>query len=394
MKSWIAPLLLAAASLNPALAAGPARALAWRDVGPTVDDSYLSRSPSLAVAARERPVVAYVRTTSQPDGRQVANVFVERWNGSVWAALGASLNTTRRFAAELPRIVVDAQDRPIVAWYESRTETGGRYAVYVRRWSGTAWEPLGAALNPDPRSNALSHSLALGPDQQPVVAMAESTAGGLAVRVRRWDGAQWQAVGGPDDIGLGSATQVVVDGTGRITVAYTQEVSFTLRQVLAKRWDGTQWSALGGPLNRDPVRPAVSPALASGADGDLVLAWQEAAENSSKVYAARWVEGAGDWLPLGGALDGGLATRSTLIPRVALLASGEPTVAWTDAGSTNTHVDRWNGHTWLPLGANPVIAAAQRGYDLRVDGKGRPVLALAESRTVFDGDVRVSRFGP
>ncbi|HSI58300.1 MAG TPA: hypothetical protein VLA16_12145 [Ideonella sp.] len=397
MQSWIVLFLLAVAGLaSPAAdAAGPARAPAWQDVGPTVDDSYLSRSPSLAIAGRQQPVVAYVRTVTVPsDGRQVGHVFVERWDGSAWLPQGVALNVKRRFAAELPRVVVDAQDKPIVVWYEAQNEDAGRFAVYVKRWSGSAWEQLGGALNTDPRRSALSPSLALGPDQQPVVALAESAVGGLAVRVRRWDGAQWQLIGGPDDIGLGAETQVAVDGAGQITVAYTAEVSFGLRQVFAKRWDGTQWSPLGGPLNRDPARPSASPSLAAAADGSVAIAWQEQADNASKVYAARWASGAAGWLALGGALDGGVASRSVVIPKLSLLKSGQPVVAWTEAATMQTHVQRWNGSAWLLLGDNPVIATSQRGYDLRVDVMGRPVLAHGESRAIFDGDVRVQRFGP
>lgn len=404
MKSWIAPLALACACTLPASAlAGPAAAtladvpaatFAWRDLGPTVDDSYLSRTPSLAIGAGQRPVLAYVRTTAQSDGRQVANVFVERWDGTAWVPLGPSLNLKRRFAAEIPQVVVDAQDRPVVAWYEAQNVDGGRFAVYVKRWNGTAWEPLGTALNTDPRLSALSHSIALGPDQQPVVAMAESTTGGLAVRVRRWDGAQWLAVGGPDEIGLGAYTQVGVDAAGRITVAYAAEVAFGLRQVFVKRWDGTQWQSLGGALNRDLSRPAVSPSLAVAPDGTLSIAWQEQIADANQVFAARWASDASGWQPLGGGLDGGVAGRSTIIPRLSLLASGQPVVAWTEALTMHTFVERWNGRAWLSLDSNPVIATAQRGYDLQVDGRGRPVLALAQSRAIFDGDLRVRRFGP
>lgn len=366
---------------------------AWHDVGPTLDDNYLSRSPSVAIAKRQEPVVAYVRTTPQSDGRQVGNIFVERWNGADWQPLGAAVNTKRRFAAELPSLVVDAQDRPVAAWYEAQNEVSSRFAVYVKRWNGSAWEPLGGALNSDLRRSALSPSLALGPDQQPVVALAEAGTGGLLVRVRRWDGAQWQLVGGPVDIGLGAETQVAVDGAGRISVAFTREVAFSLRQVFVVRWDGVQWAPLGGTVNRDATRPSASPSLAVAPDGRVSIAWQEQVENANKVYTSQWDDATAAWVPLGGALDGGVAARSTVLPRLALLRTGEPVAAWTDASTFQTHVHRWTGVAWRALGDNPVIDTSQQGYDLAVDGKNRPVLAFGQKRSIFDGDVRVRRFG-
>jgi hypothetical protein len=395
MRPWIASILVAAsAAISGPASAESVAAKAWQDVGAPVDDNHLSRSPALTIGRQQLPAVAYVRTTAQSDGRQVPNIFVEGFDGSAWQPVGGgALNIKPRFAAELPRIAADRQNRLVVAWYESQTLEGGRYAVFVKRWNGTAWEPLGAALNTDVRRSALSPSLALDGDGQPVVALAEASEGGLAVRVRRWDGAQWQLVGGPGDIGLGADTQVAVDAAGRITVAFTREVQFGLFQVLAKRWGGAQWLPLGGVPNRDSGRPSNSPSLGVAADGNVWLAWQEQADNASKVYAARWDDAAVGWAPVGDALDGGVAARSTLIPKLALQPDGLPIVAWTEAQTFQTHVHRWNGKAWRAVGNNPVITAEQRGYALQVDGKGRPVLAHGESRAVFEGDVRVKRFG-
>lgn len=396
MRLWTASLLLAASAVLAPLGAqaeAPA-AKSWQAVGPVVDDSDLARSPALAIGRKQVPAVAYVRTTTQSDGRQVANVFVKQFDGSAWQPLGSgALNIKPRMAAELPRIVADRQGRLVVAWYESQTLEGGRYAVHVKRWTGLAWESLGAPLNTDIRRSALSPSLALGPGGEPVVALAEASDSGLAVRVRRWDGLQWQLVGGPADIGLGADTQVGVDAAGRITVAFRREVQFGLFQVLAARWDGAQWLPLGGTPNRDPARPSASASLGVAGDGTVWLAWQEQVDSANKVYASRWDDTTASWVPLGNALDGGVATRSTVIPRLALQQDGLPAVAWTEAQTFQTHVQRWNGRAWRAVGDNPVISAEQRGYDLQVDGKGRPVLAHGESRALFDGDVRVKRFG-
>lgn len=395
MRLWTASLLLAAYAASPfAIRAEAPAAKSWQAIGPVVDESYLSRSPALAIGRKQLPAVAFVRTTTQSDGRQVPNVFVKRFDGSAWQPLGTgALNVKPRLAAELPRIAADQQDRLVVAWYESQTLEGGRYAVHVKRWTGAAWESLGAPLNTDIRRSALSPSLALDADGQPVVALAEASEAGLAVRVRRWDGAQWQLVGGPGDIGLGADTQVGVDAAGRITVAFRREVQFGLFQVLAARWDGSQWQPLGGTPNRDTGRPSASPSLGVGGDGSVWLAWQEQVDNANKVYASRWDDATAAWVPLGGALDGGVAARSTVIPRLALQQDGLPAVAWTEAQTFQTHVQRWNGRAWRAVGDNPVISAEQRGYELQVDGKGRPVLAHGESRALFDGDVRVKRFG-
>jgi hypothetical protein len=101
-------------------------------------------------------VVRALQTT--PDGLAVggqyflsgAQRFIARWDGSAWATYGLS--------SELGPIYS-------IAWFDEGTGSGPRLHVggifsiaegasanAIARWSGSAWEPLGSGLPPEPRA--------------------------------------------------------------------------------------------------------------------------------------------------------------------------------------------------------------------------------------------------
>lgn len=111
-----------------------------------------------------------------------------------WAQLGGAVNRAPGTFAADPHLVLDAGGNPVVAWIEAdpRPE-GGPDRLFVSRWTGRAWQPLGGALPPAPQS-AETPALALTPGGE---VRAAWLAGGQ-VRAARWTGRAWQPYALPD----------------------------------------------------------------------------------------------------------------------------------------------------------------------------------------------------
>ena len=71
------------------------------------------------------------------------NLYLKRWTGASWEALGGSLNHDPRRLAERAALALDAAGDPVVAWSEERSS--GQHAVYARRWKNGRWTLLGQA---------------------------------------------------------------------------------------------------------------------------------------------------------------------------------------------------------------------------------------------------------
>ena len=120
------------------------------------------------------------------------------WNFELpqWYALGGPLhavggNTLLKDTA----MVLDGQNNPVVAWSEELTP-GGRASVFVHRWDGNAFKPVGDALNSTPNGSAYKPALALDGSGNPIVAWQEWDGFNENIYVKRWTGTSWQSVGG------------------------------------------------------------------------------------------------------------------------------------------------------------------------------------------------------
>jgi len=250
-------------------------------------------------------------------------------------ALTASGNPLVAFLGFARSGVVDVTETPAVI--------DGTAQVYVRRWTGSAWEFVGSDFAGGGASNAVSFvtaaggtilhdadspSLTVDNTGAPVVAFTYFTtidgapSGNTDIYVTRWNGATWTAVGPAVPSGESPAG---VGGAGGVS------------------------NSAGGSLN---------PALAAGAMGHLALAWEEkAAAGEVHVWVRAW-NGVDTWEELGGSATGSgftAAGTTNMLPSVAIDPSGRPVVAWqaltAPENPTEIFVLRWNGaDAWEELG--------------------------------------------
>jgi hypothetical protein len=113
----------------------------------------------------------------------------------LWYGFGGPLNAVggNTFLKDTT-MVLDSRDNPVVAWSEERT-AGGRAAIFVHRWDGNAFIPIGDPLNATSTGSAYKPALALDGRGNPVIAWQESDGFNENIYVKRWTGSTWQSVG-------------------------------------------------------------------------------------------------------------------------------------------------------------------------------------------------------
>jgi hypothetical protein len=199
--------------------------------------------------------VPYI-TWSENDGTGRYQVRVKRLEAGAFAAVGGSLNISAAETAGAPRIA-DVGGVPYVTWSE---DDGTAAQVRVKRLEAGTWVSVGGSLNVTSTEDADAPSIAsIG--GVPYVAFNESDGVTRQLRVKRFDGTAWQPVGGSllDDPAHGASSPNIAGVGATPVVAWSQDtgVEYLLD---VKRFDGTGWTPLGGnPLNIDASRSANQP---------------------------------------------------------------------------------------------------------------------------------------
>ncbi|MDV6375976.1 hypothetical protein [Deinococcus arenicola] len=244
------------------------------------DLPYAARTRSV-VAQGGEPVLAWGESLRNPYGSRLS---VRHWDGAAktWTRSPA-FNEISVFS-RTPALGLNAAGLPTVAWLQGEVLESN---VFVKRWTGTAWEALGSSLNRTPDRYLASTRLKLDTQGNPVVAWLEDLNGTDALYVSRWDGQTWQALGGPLSSQSAAAPTLALDSNGQPVLAWVEEqrsgtVSGT-GQVHLARWTGGRWQD-SGVLNLDARRDARSPSLTALPGGGMALAWRE---DVGGVYGAQ-----------------------------------------------------------------------------------------------------------
>jgi Bacterial Ig domain len=316
------------------------------------------------------------------------NVIVNRWTGLVWAALGTRLNITDGQSIYFASIAIDSSDHPVVAWVENGTRAAN---LYVKRWDGTTWVQLGGGslnINPDRdvRGRESSVSLAVGPDGNPTVAWVESetvTFDNL-IYIKRWNGTAWQPLGNaPLNVNItedASDLSLALEASGNPVVAWIEPSnSRRFFSVHVKRWNNGAWEALGTTVNAD--RLAYDLSLAIDGNDTPMIAWGgETSMGSVAINVKRWNANKPDWEAVGTALN----VNDGYEPALTIDESGNPVVAWSEyppASLGRIHVKRWGANAWgflenstgqALLNVNPTWSATLPTITL--DSDGNPIV--------------------
>ncbi|ATB41161.1 hypothetical protein CYFUS_006625 [Cystobacter fuscus] len=169
--------------------------------------SLSSDGKTLTIKPKERPTLPATfsfglsRGITDLAGNALANPITSTsspWSFEVpdWYSFGGPLEAITGTDTKLKdsTMVLDREGNPIVAWSEERTP-GKRSSIFVYRWDGRAFVPMGEPLNGTPLGSAFKASMALGSDGNPIIAWEESDGFNENIYVKRWIGSSWQTVG-------------------------------------------------------------------------------------------------------------------------------------------------------------------------------------------------------
>jgi len=246
-------------------------------------------------------------------------------------AIGVDGQPVVAFVANAQSGVVDVTSTPAVVQDTPQ--------IYVRRWTGAAWEFIGGGFDGGGASAAVSFdsatagavlhgadepTLAIDSSGAPVVAFvyltqfADAVGSNTDIYVTRWNGTAWQAVG--------PSLPLVDDAAGR--------------------------GGPGGVSTSDTA--SLKPSIAAAPDGSLALAWEETSPDDTALYVWVRVWNGSTWAELdGSATDGGISEPFTSngVPQTAVGPDNRPTVAWTaltpGSPAAQIFVKHWNGSAWV-----------------------------------------------
>nr|WP_163782993.1 Ig-like domain-containing protein [Myxococcus vastator] len=334
----------------------PAEAWEWTAPGYLSLGAAVSSAPeeletaqfaSLAVDADEQPVVAYVNGSI----RQLLGVYVKRWNGSSWQPVGEVLGESGYGAyVSNATLRIPNGHAPLVAWLQS--VSGSPISAHVRRWENGAWNAVGAPVTPLMESASVDF-FAFDANAGGVMAMAlrEYRGGQSQVSVWHWDGVAWAALGGALKVNptwLVNGVALMLDTTGRPVVLWGETGPDQNAQVYIQRWNGTGWEFQVPPLT------GLFRGVALDASDSLIRVG--AAQNSDGALDALVFRFDGSsWVRMGNRV-GGLfpGTTDTVISMLGIDKGGDTVVLLSEpefAGEPEvSYVQRWDGAAWSPVG--------------------------------------------
>lgn len=343
----------------------------WKSLGTSQNNvtSKNASDPSIALVGNI-PYLAW------SEGDTPANVYVRTFdqNAKSWSS-AAQINTAGSHGQQ-PRIASNGASPPVpFITYTECDSSGANCKVFVRKWNGTNWEAVGGALNVDAAKSAGDSAIAFDSGNVPYVIWAETDGSNNQIYVKHFDGAGWVRDGLTSlNVQLtqhGSSPSIAINGL-TIKASWRECLSpiSTDCQLYVKGWDGSGWVPTAPtPLKAGPSGPPSDPDDPSLAfiNGVLHIAWHE----KGKVHVRK--EEGGVFNNVGAISNsvssasntpiGGTAT-ATQIPYLVfadnLNASNNQT---TDSSNgPYLYVKRWNGNEWVTEGSTVPLNMTGGGF--------------------------------
>ncbi len=218
----------------------------WKTLGAPeyVVPDHVSNSYDLAVHEKDRIYLAWVNWDAGPGFNRI---FTKRWNGDAWEVLGTYLNTSALTNAYPPSIALDDDGIPYVSF--------GQYFIVVssiitRYWdrSQGEWVTVGEGITNIPYQS--SRDLAVDLDGRPWVMWEEN----YLLYVNRWDGSTWKPVG--DSVNTFDGSNYLNYMSGALSLVqpsvfygafpcatWSQEDASDIYQAWTSCFDGEAWMA-------------------------------------------------------------------------------------------------------------------------------------------------------
>ncbi|MBI5489306.1 MAG: Ig-like domain-containing protein [Deltaproteobacteria bacterium] len=258
--------------------------------------------PAIACPDAGDPFVAWVEGDVAPDpDREDAAWVSEVGTASAVRSEALSRNDDAggyTTAVRTVGLTVDDAGNAYVAQWESDDADQDRTDLYVTRWDGTDFTPLGGAVTDDYDYNNLCvPSLEIvGTEVWIAYSRANPDDYTKEIFVARWTGSAWETVGGgpvtamtpTEHFDAANPDLALVDGEPWVAWEETDQDSGTY--IFVARWDAVagEWVLEGERLNVDPARTAHDPSLAWSESDDVVyVAFEEFTDGWPHIFVKR-----------------------------------------------------------------------------------------------------------
>jgi hypothetical protein len=345
-----------------------------------------SHSPAIGIVAG-KPWISWYKWNNSGAPGSLWQLWAKSWDGSAWrGGLVGHVGSDPARAYQGRSQIIDIGGIPYIAFLEvDKSYFPQKVFVYVKQWNGSAWVLVGSGpLNRNTAAVSTAGSVSLATDgTYPYVAWSEWTTDALVqtstpsqIYVSRWTGAAWVPVGAGLNVNASAAAEdaSVAMLAGRPYVAWTERTTAGPNQLFVKMFNGTDWvMTSSGTLNKDvntgwSFRPSL---VGDSANNTLYVGWieQQSMGQRAQAYVSRYADGV--WTPLGSSLNADVARGSS--QRINLTVSGSQlAAAWGEVNSgamRQIFVKIWNGSAWsLSSGSATSTTGTPRTCDINRDG--------------------------
>ena len=208
------------------------------------------------------------------------------WTTSLWSPVGGPVQGLLKIAQPYPNMTLGADGQPLESFAAQPSVTNSLTDLYVRRFDGANWQNVGGSLSgfngAGVQSSVYCSAITTDASSNPVVIWQELTDASFtnySYYARRFNAAtgNWDALG-PDGGKLPDFSYGACERSPAVLVDSSGRVVIAYSAVsglLVKRFDGTNWVGLG-PDGGNLGRPDFQGfSMALGADGNPVLVGNE-----------------------------------------------------------------------------------------------------------------------
>jgi hypothetical protein len=278
----------------------------------------------------DKPVRAWISNDRPPV------VTVDRWNGTAFEVLGAPLIPQSSTAAS--PVLADGGNGTLIAGWVDGVNVGSS-SVQIARWDGTTWTMLNTAAGvlgaQAYGSSYRALSIAVTPAGVPVVAFAGLS---YVTTVAKFvSGTTWTMLGTAPaaDSGVDNGPIVKINSVGDIFLASAARVQPSVYHVSVARFDGNVWQPLGASIAATGTVRSYDMALDTiGSpiivEGEEIYATVDS-PGSLPLFTYHW-DGAG-WPALAPAELASAPPASESDPTIAIDGKGQLVAAWQHAAN-------------------------------------------------------------
>ncbi len=314
---------------------------------------------------------------------QINNIAI--WDGSSWSELNGGVSNPAGSVAVNGLEITSSGDLIVAGQF---TQAGNVAALDIARWDGNVWSAMGAGLDSDGVLDIVetpSGGIAA------VGNFTVNTSTGETAPLAVWNGISWNYINGPGGL-YETGLAVAIDAQDNIVVGGDIRTSPTSLSRGIAAWDGTQWKGYGsGFSNRYGYRT-----LLPLDDGSVLIGgdFKEAGGIASSRIA-RWAEPVApeavtcNGLPV--TVDISLGQTGTSGDDVILGTAAGETISGFGGDDTicgmggDDIILAGNGDDWVDAGAGDDEVQGSNGVDTILGGEGDDYLAGGPGDDVVHG---------